>query len=122
MQRGDKRQPPRRGHRARQQRAHGMGNGVVDVQQIKRFGLEHFQHFGRERQRVRRMVEERIGSDFHLVKGNVRVAEIHADRRRITDEMNIVAARGKLLAQFGGDHAGTAICWIAGNADTHETA
>src|SRR5260370_24519322 len=68
------------------------------------------------------MVEERIGSDFHLVKGNVRVAEIHADRRRIADEMKVVAARGKLLAQFRGDHSGTAICWIAGNADTHETA
>src|SRR5260370_25894647 len=68
------------------------------------------------------MVEERIGSDFHLVKGNVRVAEIHADRRRIADEMNVVAARGKLLAQLRGDHAGTAIRWIAGDADAHETA
>src|ERR1700676_3792586 len=36
--------------------------------------------------------------------------------------MNVVAARGQFLAEFRRHHAGTAIRWIACNADAHETA
>src|SRR6266852_5699163 len=68
------------------------------------------------------MIEERIRDDFDFVKEDVRVTGVHADGRRITDEMNVVTARGKLLAQLRSDHAGTAIRWIAGYADAHETA
>src|SRR5579859_7875122 len=66
------------------------------------------------------MVEERIGGDFDFVKVNVRVAEVHANGRRIADEMNVVAARRQFLAQFRGDYAGPAVRWIACNANAHE--
>src|SRR5260370_32936985 len=68
------------------------------------------------------MIEERIRDDFDFVEEDVRVAGVHADGRRITDEMNVVTARGKFLAQLRGDYAGAAIRWIACNADAHETA
>src|SRR5712692_8118416 len=68
------------------------------------------------------MIEERIRDDFDFVEEDVRVTGVHADGRRITDEMNVVTARGKFLAQLRGDYAGAAIRWIACNADAHETA
>src|SRR5712691_9341772 len=68
------------------------------------------------------MIEERIRDDLDFVKEDVRVAGVHADGRRITDEMNVVTARGELLAQLRSDHAGAAIRWITCNADAHETA
>src|SRR6266478_2204776 len=98
-----------------------MGDGVMDVENVERFGLEDFEHFGGERQSVRRVIEERIGYDFDFVKEDVRVGGIHADGRGVADEVHVVAARGKLLAELGGDDAGAAIGWVAGDADAHET-
>lgn len=91
----------------------------MHVQQIQRFGFEDFQHFGGERQRVRRMIKKWITRDLNLMKENVRIAEVHANRRSIADEMNVVAARGQFLAKLGGNDAGAAVRGIAGYADSH---
>src|SRR5579859_3565368 len=99
-----------------------MRNSVVDVQDVERLGLEDLQHFGGEGQGVGRVVEKRVGGHFHLVEEDVRVGEVHADRRRVADEMNVVAAGGKFLAEFGGDDAGAAISGITGDADAHGAA
>jgi hypothetical protein len=53
------------------------------------------------------------------MKKDVRIVQIHADRRRIADEMNVVAAGSQFLAQFSGDHAGTAVSGVAGYANSH---
>jgi len=50
----------------------------------------------------------------------VRVVGIHADGRSVADEVDVVAAGGKLLAELGGDDAGAAVGWVAGDADFHE--
>jgi len=50
-----------------------MRNSVVDVQQVERFGFENFEHFCGERQRVRRMVEQRVGDHFHFMKMDARI-------------------------------------------------
>lgn len=92
----------------------------MDVEEVEGFGLEDFQHFGGERERIRSVVEEGVGGDFDLVKMDVRVVRIHADGRRVADEMDVVPARGQFLAEFGGDDAGTAVGGIAGDADFHE--
>ena len=47
------------------------------------------------------------------------MSAVQAHRRGITDEMDLVAARGKLDAQFGGDDAGAAVGWITGDSDFH---
>jgi hypothetical protein len=54
------------------------------------------------------------------VEMDVRVVGVHADGRGVADEMDVVSARGKLLAEFGGDDAGAAVGGVAGDADFHE--
>ena len=66
------------------------------------------------------MIEKRIAGDFDLVKMDVRVVGIHTDGRSVADEMDVVAPRGKLLAEFGGHDAGAAVRGIAGDSDFHE--
>src|SRR5439155_20241644 len=83
-------------------------------------GLEHFEHLRRKRQRVRRVIEQRIGRDFDFVKVNMWIGQIHANRRCITDEMNIVTACGQFLAELRRHDAGAAISRVAGDADAHE--
>ena len=119
VKRGDEGQTARGGHGAREHGADGVGNGVVDVEQIERFGLEDFEHFGGESKRVRRVIEKRIAGDFDLVKMDVRIVGIHADRRGVADEMDVVAASGEFLAEFGGDDAGAAVRGVAGDANLH---
>ena len=53
------------------------------------------------------------------MKKDVRVVQVHPNRRGIADEMNIVAARGQLLAKFGCDDSGAAVGGITRYADTH---
>ena len=96
VQRGDEGQAARRGHGTREQGADGMGNGVVDVEQVERFGFEDFEHFCGKREGVGRMVEERVGGDFDFVEMDARVVGIHADGRGVADEMDVVAAGGEL--------------------------
>ena len=91
----------------------------MNVEKVKRFGLEDFEHFGSERQRVGRMVEERVADDFHFMKVNALRVEAQADRRGVTDEMDLVTAGGKFHSKLGGDDAGAAVGGIAGDADAH---
>ena len=65
------------------------------------------------------MVEERVRGYLDFVEVDVGVVRIHADGRGVTDEMDLVAAGGEFLAEFGGDHAGAAVSGITGYADTH---
>jgi hypothetical protein len=97
-----------------------MWNGIVNVQQIQRFGLEDLEHFGGERQGVGWVIEKRVRGDLDFVEKNVRVVQVHADGRGVADEMNVVAAGGELLAKLGGDDAGAAVGGVAGDADLHE--
>lgn len=120
VKRGDEREAARGGHGAREQGADGMGDGVVDVEEVERFGLEDFEHLGGESERVGRVIEERVAGDFDFVEKDARVVGIHADGRGVADEVDVVAAGGEFLAEFGGDDAGAAVSGIAGDADFHD--
>ncbi len=72
VKRGDEGKAVRRGHGTREQGADGMRDRVVHVEQIERFGFDNFDHLRGERQRIRRMVEERVGGDFDFVKMDMR--------------------------------------------------
>ena len=91
----------------------------MHMQQIQLLGFENFQHLCSEREGVGRVVEKRVGRYLHLMKKDMRIVQIHANRRRIADEMNVVAAGSQFLAQFSGDDAGTAVRGVAGDADAH---
>jgi len=96
-----------------------MRNGVVDVEQVERFGFEDFEHFCGEGQGVGRMVEERVGDDFDFVEMDALVVGVHADGRGVADKMDVVAAGGKFHAELGGDDAGAAVGGVTGDADAH---
>jgi len=100
---GDERETARGGHRAREQGADRMRDGVMDVEEIERFGFKYLEHFCGERQGIRGVVEERVGGDVDFVEMDVRVVLVHANGRGVADEMNVVAAGGQFLAEFGGD-------------------
>ena len=119
VERSDERQTAGSGHGTGEKRADGVGNSVVDVKEVERFGFEDFDHFGGESQRIGRVVEKRVAGDFDFVEVDAGVVEIHADGRGVADEVDVVAARGELLAELGGDDAGAAVGGIAGDADFH---
>ena len=119
VQRGDERQAPRRGHLPGQQAADGVGDSVMDVEDVQGFRFKNFQHLHGEGERVRGMVKEGIGDDGRLMEMDARVVWVHADGRSVGDEMDVVPAGRQFLTQFGGDDTRAAVGGIAGNSDTH---
>ncbi len=81
VQRGNERKHSLvRQHLLRQQRRDRVRNGVVHVQQVERVALGHFRHSRGQRQAVRRILEQRIIRNFHLVIMDARDARIEANR------------------------------------------
>src|SRR5215467_2840114 len=119
VQRGDEREPPGRRHRPRQQRAHGMGNGVVHVEQVERFGFEHLPHLRGQSQGIRRVVKQGVAGNLHFMEEDVRVAPIHSNRGSVADEMHVMPAGGQFLAELSGYDAGTAVGGVAGYTNAH---
>ena len=109
----------RRQHLPRQHRAHRMRNRVVHVQQVEIVELRDLRHARRQRQIVRRIVEQRITRDFDFVIMNVRFRAPQPDRLGVRDEMNFVAALGQFQAQFRGHHAAAAVGRITGDPNLH---
>ena len=69
VERGDEGEAARGGHGTGEERADGVGNGVVDVEEVERFGLEDFEHFGGERERIR--ADDRKAGSWRLrLRGN----------------------------------------------------
>jgi hypothetical protein len=91
----------------------------MNVEQVERAGVCDLKHFRRQRERVRRMVKERVAGDFDFVEMDIGIAVLQADGLRVADEMDVVAARGEFHAKLGGDDAGTAIGGVARDADAH---
>src|ERR1022692_4857304 len=96
-----------------------MRNRVVHVQHVQLVALRHFRHPPGQRQAVRRVLKERIVRDLHLVIVDARGIRVQTDRIRISDEMDLVPARGQFHSQFGGDNPAAAVSWIASDADVH---
>ena len=124
VQRGDERQiAAARGlllrlqHLARQQRGERVRDRVVNVEQVERVELGDLGHARGQRQVVGRMLEQRVVVDIDLVEVDVGFAAVQAERRRRGDEVDFVAARGKLDAELGGDDAAAAVGGVAGDAD-----
>ena len=120
VQGGDEGQPPPgREHLLSEKRGNGMGNGVMDVQQVEIVGFGDVGHPRGQRQAVGRILEEGVGGDLHFVVMNPRNARIETNGIGVTDEVDLMAACGELQAQFGGDDAAAAIGGVTGDADVH---
>ena len=106
-------------HLAGEQGADAVGDGVVDVEEVEVVELGDLGHAGGEGEVVGRVLEERVVGDRDLVVADVGVAAGEAEGLRVGDEVDLVAARGELDAELGGNDAGAAVGGITGDADLH---
>ena len=120
MQGGDKGQLSAFGqHLPGQQSAHRVRNGVVHVQQIELVIFSHLRHACGQREIIRRVFEEGVIGDRHLVIENAFFPPGEPKRLRIRNEVHLVAASRELNTQFGRNHPTAAISRITRNADFH---
>ena len=98
-----------------------MWNGVVNVEKIERIELRDLGHARRQGQIVGRMLEERVVRDGDLVKMDIGLAARESERLRVSDEVDVVAARGEFNAEFGSDDSAAAVGGITGDADLHRS-
>ncbi len=91
----------------------------MHVQQIEIVVFGDLRHPRRQGQAVRRILEQRVTGNLHLVILDARRARVQANRIRVGDEVHFVAAVGQLNAQFGGDDAAAAVGRIARDPDLH---
>jgi hypothetical protein len=96
-----------------------MRDGIVHMQKVEIVELRNFSHAGRERKVIRRVVEQRVAGDFHLVIVDVRLLASEANGLCIGDEMDFVPALRQLQAKFRGDNSTTAVRRITGDSDLH---
>ena len=96
------------------------------VNQVELFEPRHFHHLARQRHRVERKLEERIGGHLDLMIENVveimffrRANAGEPHRQRVGNKMDLMSALGERLSQFGRDHARAAIRGITGDSDVH---
>ena len=109
----------RREHLARDPRARGVRDGVVHVQQVELVRQHHLVHPHGEREVVRRILEQRIAADVHLVEVDPRQERREPERLLVRDEVDLVAALRERDPQLGRDGARAAIGRVAGDPDLH---
>ncbi len=96
-----------------------VGNGVVHVEKIELVELRDLGHAAGEGEVVRRVLEERVVGDGDFVEEDAVLTAGEAEGLLVGDEVDLVAAGGKLNAELCGDDAGAAVGGVAGDADFH---
>ena len=106
-------------HLFREPGRRGEGDGVVHVQQLEPLALGDLVLFDRQRQCVRRLLEQRIVDRGDFVKGHALDDPPQPERAGVGDEVDVVPAAGQLQPQLGRHSAGAAVGRVAGDADAH---
>ncbi len=125
VQRGDVGQAPRIArvitteHLPRQHGAHRMWNSVMHVQQVELVDFGNLGHACRQRQVVRRILEQRIPRNFDLVIVNVGLRLSQPDGLRVRNEVDFMAALRQFESELRGDHTAAAVSGITRYTDSH---
>src|SRR5579872_2887599 len=89
------------------------------MQQVKGVELRNFRHARRQRQIIRRIVEQGIPRDLDFVVMNVRFLAPESDRLRVRNEMDFMRRVGELQSQLSGYNTATAVRRITGDPNFH---
>ena len=107
-------------HLAGQVGAGGVRDGVVGVDQIELLAAGDLDQLRRQRQRVGRVLELRVGAHLDGVEQDVRLALVEASRDVVAEDVDAVAAPGQPHRDLGRDDAAAAEGREAGDADVEE--
>ena len=91
----------------------------MHVEHIELVMLGYFGHAGRQRRRVRRVLEQRIGRNFHFVVIHTRRIGVQANGIGVRNEVHVMASVGEFQAKLCGDDAASAVRRVTGNANPH---
>ena len=106
-------------HFTRDPRARRMGNRIVAVQKLEAMGLHDLVHTDRERQVVRRELEQRVSADVDLVEENPRQKRRKPKWLAVGYEMDFMPALGESNAELGRNRARPSVRRVTGDADFH---
>ena len=106
-------------HLARDPCARRVRYRVVHVKQVELVGEDHLVHAHGERQVVRRILEERVAADVHLVKVDAREKRGQAKGLLVGDEVHLVSSAGERDAELRRNGSGAAVRRVAGDANLH---
>ncbi len=106
-------------HLLGEQCAHGVRDGIVNVQKIERVELGDLSHSGRKCKIVGWVFEKWVVCDGYFVKMNVGLSAGETEGLRVGDEVNFMATCREFDSEFRGDDSTAAISRIAGDADLH---
>ena len=107
-------------HLPREDRRDRVRQRVVDVQQVEVRVRRDLRHLRRERQRVGRRDEERVGGRHDLVEVDALARQVQARGQRVGDEVDLVALLRERDPELRRDDAAAAEGRIAGDADLHQ--
>ena len=110
-------QPARAQDLPREERDGGVGDGVVDVQQVELLALDHLDELRRQRGVVGGVLEQRVVHPRHLVVVHVGRVAREARRLAVADEVHVVTAAREREPELGGDDAGAAVGGVAHDPD-----
>src|SRR6266511_5906636 len=96
-----------------------MRNCIVYVKQIQILGFRDLRHFGRERQGIRLMLEQRIRHHLDFMEAHALVKFCEPGRQRGGDKVDGVAACRQFFSQLRADDATAAIGGIDRDADVY---
>ena len=106
-------------HLARYPGTGRMRDGVVTMQDIELMIAHDLVHAHGECEVIRRILEQRIASDIHLVKPDPRQKTRQAKRLLVRDEVYLVTASGERNTEFSRHGARATVRWVAGDTDLH---
>src|SRR5438105_6232434 len=122
MQRGDDFQSRRAEDLFGEMSADGVGDRVMDVQDLELLVIGDFGHLRGQRQRVRRIrIEQWIRRDGDFMKMHALVKDVEARRQGVADEVDVIAPARERDSELGGHNAGAAECRVTRDAYSHET-
>ena len=91
----------------------------MHVEQVEAVDFGYLGHARGQRQIVRRILEQRIVGDVHLVKVDVGALGVQPDGLPVRDEVDLMSAVCQLHPQFGGHHPAAAVGGITCDSDLH---